>query len=376
MGRQLSALSMAPGGGLRGKTIVFTGFRDSGLSERVEAAGGRVASTVSASTDILVVAGSKGVQSAKAGKARALGVKTMTRDEFEAEFFSAKKSFLSKLFGRRDEPGPELTAKREGESCWTTLDNDGRPFKVCVSASASAKSRRFWVLQRDDYDDSITTASYSKLVVRPTAYARVFVGKSPRNKMTEFSGGYGPKFDGNSMLFELSNANANKYMFVGESVRTFKTTHPIASFVSPVGNSGVPYPYATDRSGAVYLLTENVVLTSCDDDDPYDYYDRISLITPDIRWRPPRPPMDEFEGITAFYIGSKKYTLAYVPFVAMEFDRLSSSGGSGSPSKMYVVSHGRKVELTKASYVALMKRFGRKRGIRDLANAVLVPRLD
>jgi hypothetical protein len=44
--------------------------------------------------------------------------------------------------------------------------------------------------------------------------------------MTEFSGGHGPQFDGNSMLFELG---PGRYVFVGECIRSFGTKSPITT---------------------------------------------------------------------------------------------------------------------------------------------------
>ena len=37
--------------------------------------------------------------------------------------------------------------------------------------------------------------------------------------MTNFSGGYGPKFDGNSILLQI---DSNKYVFVGHNLYEFK----------------------------------------------------------------------------------------------------------------------------------------------------------
>lgn len=80
---------------------------------------------------------------------------------------------------------------------------------------------------------------------------KIFIGKSPKNKMTEFSGGYGKKFDGNTILLHLFG---NTYMFIGGEVIKFVAESKITTFVSPVGNSAVPYPFAVDESGNSYLL--------------------------------------------------------------------------------------------------------------------------
>jgi hypothetical protein len=97
---------------------------------------------------------------------------------------------------------------------------------------------------------------------------QIFIGKSEKNKMTEFSGGYGRKFDGNSILLHL---HSNQYMFIGDEVYVFTSIGKIKSFVSPVGNNDVPYPYAIDDLDNTYLLTETKILKGIYD-DPYDFY--------------------------------------------------------------------------------------------------------
>ncbi|PNH01165.1 DNA ligase [Tetrabaena socialis] len=322
---------MAP---LKGKTIVFTGFRDKELQERIVAKGGRVASAISQHTDIVIAST---VKSAKAVKAREQGVRVMNRSEFDAEFFST--SFKHYL----------------------THDNGGRSFKVCFD------SRRFWVFKPSSPDDDVT--SHDAVAVKPTPYTRVFIGRSPLNERTRFSGAYGPKFDGNSMLFEIA---PRRYVFVGHCIRLFNSTEPIEKFVSPVGNSDVPYPYAIDRSGHVYMLLEEVVLTSRPrPPDPHDLYYEQALLTPNLGLVRPEPVVP-FEGITAFFIGSKQFTLRYDPHPRRA---ARAEQGGAAWKKMYIVSHGEKKELSKEEYVALMRRVGKQRGLAPLKSKLLVPRI-
>lgn len=70
---------------LKGVNVVFTGFRDPDLEKAIEMAGGRVGSSVSGkTTHVLTVDPSS--NSGKAKKARELGVKIMTPEEFKDEF--------------------------------------------------------------------------------------------------------------------------------------------------------------------------------------------------------------------------------------------------------------------------------------------------
>lgn len=81
---------------------------------------------------------------------------------------------------------------------------------------------------------------------------KAWIGQSPKTPMTEFSGGYGPKFLGNSILLTLPKNN-NIYIG-GELVSKFKTQTPITEYWSPVGNNDVPYPVAFTAKSAFFML--------------------------------------------------------------------------------------------------------------------------
>jgi hypothetical protein len=188
-------------------------------------------------------------------------------------------------------------------------------------------------------------------------------------------------------------------VFVGTCVLAFGTRSPIVSFVSPVGNSDVPYPYAVDRAGVVYLLIEGVTLTTglptgkdrdadspAYPEDPYGYYYRHGLLTPDLgRVGSASRPVEVFEGITKFFIGADGYTFRYVPDPAPDFERISHfdtqtfeksliKRTQKKPTPIYVVAHGVNRQLSKKDYVDLMRRVGKQRGFAPLKSKVLVPR--
>ncbi len=69
-------------GGLEGEKVVFSGFRDAVLQEKIERKGGKVMSSVSGNTTILVVKNDSELTSSKAVKAQSLNIKIITKDKF------------------------------------------------------------------------------------------------------------------------------------------------------------------------------------------------------------------------------------------------------------------------------------------------------
>ncbi len=86
---------------------------------------------------------------------------------------------------------------------------------------------------------------------------QVFVGKSYLNSMTNFSGGHGKEFDGNSLLLCLSR---HHYIHIGNEIISFQTNDDILEYYSPVGNSDCPYAYAISENNVYILSGENVYL--------------------------------------------------------------------------------------------------------------------
>jgi hypothetical protein len=126
--------------------------------------------------------------------------------------------------------------------------------------------------ERSNNSDIVDTDKLDKLFhwLDPV---RVFVGESPENENTRNTGSFGPDFSGNSILVEITPFH---YVFIGQVITTFSTNQvEIISFVSEIGNNDVPYPYATDENGSIYLLIENTILDKVTDDfsnDPYGYF--------------------------------------------------------------------------------------------------------
>jgi hypothetical protein len=107
-----------------------------------------------------------------------------------------------------------------------------------------------------------------------THLRRIFIGESPENGTTQWSGSHGNKYRGNNILLEIGE-HVNRYIVISFSIFEFESKAPIVSFVSPVGSSDVPYPHAIDENGRFYLLWNCVVLENVPEehrDDPSFYF--------------------------------------------------------------------------------------------------------
>lgn len=230
-------------------------------------------------------------------------------------------------------------------------DNGGRPFKVTIEGN------HLHIHKQMNCDEETNKIIYTESPTLSFKTKEIFIGKSPKNELTKDSG-YGKKFDGNTILAKLKH---HEYVYIGSEVFSFNTDHPIKSYVSLIGNNDVPYPYATDSEGNIYLLIEDVILLNTEttkeglkqEDNPYYYYYAYHQMTPDLSTtRPKKLKIDS--GIKSFYLGNKPYTMTYYPFPEKEYDRLTKDIG-----KMYIVDNkNKKVKLNKAKYVELMQDFG------------------
>jgi len=171
-----------------------------------------------------------------------------------------------------------------GYKKYFTHNNGGRPYLVYVGKNdvhIYIRDDKKYYIDWDNYsdDDKKNAWMYVKLVGKYKPM-RVFIGKSPLNEMTEFSGGYGKKFDGNSILLKIAN---NRYVFIGAYVYEFSTNNDnIIAYWSPVGNNDVPYPVAYGEKNVYFMLDNTYVpidkfpelnkLSKLEKTDLYKYY--------------------------------------------------------------------------------------------------------
>jgi hypothetical protein len=256
-----------------------------------------------------------------------------------------------------------------------THNNHARPYKVVIENNTQV------YIYKSSNNDENHDCLFS--TINPE---QILIGKSIKKKMTEFSGGYGDEFDGNSILLRI---NESTYIYIGEKIMLFNTTYPIISYHSPVGNNDVPYPYAIDSANNYYLIIEEVILKSTTElhkflsenelptspggsshtvssYEPYDYYYNASLITNDMGCNR-KPLFDNNFNINKFYIGKELYTMIYKPFPSKEYDRLTSSLGD----HLYIRDHNnKKHEVTKKEYIEIMEDFGIVIGASPMVNIV------
>jgi len=114
-------------------------------------------------------------------------------------------------------------------------DNGDRPFVVIIASEILVFKSKYLKDEKAYYFD--------KLVLKIPKYKKIFIGKDKE---------YG--FTGNSNLVMI---NDFEYIYIGGSIYKFKTKEVITKYVSEVGNSDVPYPFAVSAS-YYYLMIENV----------------------------------------------------------------------------------------------------------------------
>ena len=136
--------------------------------------------------------------------------------------------------------------KEEQTREYVVHDNGGRPFVVLKDGETvdiylgepSAHSPR---------------TNFHTRIGHYTGVTQFFVGEDPEHGHT-----------GNSILFRSDcEKGRNWYIFVGKEVYQFETAEEIRAYLSPMGNSDVPYPYATTDT-RTYLMIEDVYIENSD----------------------------------------------------------------------------------------------------------------
>jgi len=206
---------------------------------------------------------------------------------------------------------------------------------------------------------------------------KIFVGESKFYPMTEFSGGYGTRFDGNTILLHIGELN---YIWVGERISKFKARAEIVEFESPVGNNDVPYPWAKDTNENIYIILDDMILLGeqgksikrdirmAEFGCPIDYFYNILNIwnsndVKPILWGFGKTTVmaksETFNGATGFYLGKKPFIFRYSSNPEKEYDRLTIK------KPLYVTLKGKrgKREMSREEYIQSMKKYEEEYGL-------------
>lgn len=148
----------------------------------------------------------------------------------------------AKIFTPKD---PSPLNEHQNGIMYKTLDNYDIGFVVIIEGNkAYIYGRTHDVIISEDYDELITFEN----LIKEYEFLEIFIGSSPLNEMTKFSGGHGAKWDGNSILLRIGPDDEFKYVHIGMDVYEFTTDEKIIKYVSSVGNNCVPYPYAESEN--------------------------------------------------------------------------------------------------------------------------------
>lgn len=190
-------------------------------------------------------------------------------------------------------------------------------FEYIFSEELNAYVYRIINADEESDDDEESPEAYTYAPIHTFAnVVEIFIGKSP---MTEYSVGQGDQYDGNTILLHLGGC---EYIYIGDGqIRKFIAKNKIIAYSSPVGNSSVPYPFATDDHNLVYLMVEDVIIKkNVNYDDPYsDFYNNRCI-------------SNNFAGITEYFSKDdndaewRKYNLSYDPNIVHRYYRITQNG--------------------------------------------------
>lgn len=254
-------------------------------------------------------------------------------------------------------------------------DNGGRPFVIYLNEKIATvykipdKEEDSYTRDEDYENEKRRRELYHKLVLR-TKYKKAFIGKSPHDEFTDFGGGYGDYFDGNSVLLHISGL---KYIYVGSSIYKFTALSPIKFYQSSVGNNDVPYPYAIDDQNRYYMMLDRVIMTHNPNPEkhPYNvYYENEHILSHGtVNFK--EKSWGNYKG---FNIGDDSYRLSWS--LRKDFDRLRQDDDDKNKlHDIYLIKKdGTKKKQTKKSYERFMKEYGQAHGFVPFATKTIYER--
>lgn len=239
---------------------------------------------------------------------------------------------------------PNQHLEYKGYKYVITMDNGGSPFCVFYKEGDVTVFRMDpkYIIEDWELDHRFYTKKVAHFSPR-----EIMLGKAIKNKSSEFSGGYGKWADGNTILLWIGD---DEYVYIGESIFSFRSLSKIIKYNSPIGNSDVPYPYAVDEDGRYYLMIANVMIENIPrgyKKDPYHYYYET---TRDVNYNP-EPGKYYDKMIDSWKENNKIYK---------EVD-----------GKIKYVGR-REFKTTREEYVKRSKSFGKEMGFSKLKNKKII----
>jgi hypothetical protein len=106
-------------------------------------------------------------------------------------------------------------------------------------------------------------------------YVNIFIGDIPKDSENIYKQHDKIKDKGNTILLEIEpkTGTVPNYLWIGNrGIIRYYFENEIVEFYSPVGNNGVPYPFAVDEDNNFILLLDNIRFKNNGCIDPYRYY--------------------------------------------------------------------------------------------------------
>ena len=163
----------------------------------------------------------------------------------------------------------KIKEQHAGDTTYFTHENGGRPFLVYLGPNGVSvyKTSDQHYIREDEHDwENVDNNKWMYIqLISNYKPAITFLGTSSLTEMTEFSGGHGEKFDGNTFLLYIDQ---NNYVFIGYEIYEFKADDIISEYYSPVGNNDVPYPVAIGEENVYFMLDRQYIPI-----DKFDVFD-------------------------------------------------------------------------------------------------------
>lgn len=175
-----------------------------------------------------------------------------------------------------------------------------------------------------------------------------------------------------NVLVEVKHCpKCHHYLFFGDRVYEFTTSHPIVDF-----QFDRKEPYARDSANCYYLLNKVAVMDGLFDPEgkplehPFNEYFQRIIMCQDNVGRDKFQPRLVFENIERCYLGVADIQLTWTWNPGDHYDNYLDLPGYATTIKKF--GQAKKAPLSKGGYIELMERFGESVGLRVPDNLKLL----